>query len=295
MKRRNFVTGSLLFVGGCSAATQTRSTQSRVTMPKKLRFAVTDAKGLEELQRDYEPFRAALEEVLETNIEFFPVENLIAAAPAMLAGEMDFAWAGPSEYVVLRARAQAVPVVTLQRQNYRTVIAVYAGSGIQSLADLKGKTLDVWQLGAAASHLGAVKMLIDAGVNPLEVKIIEPDDDGRLARLKTGKVDAASRALSRYLAALKEEGLSAKDYPVLAQGPLLPGDVFAVSSQISPQVIEVIRSRMLERREKLMQAILAGEELAKRFGGGILSATNDMDYNMIREVYRVIGQSEVIQ
>jgi [ribosomal protein S5]-alanine N-acetyltransferase len=29
-------------------------------MPKKLRFAVTDAEGLEELQRDYEPFRVAL-------------------------------------------------------------------------------------------------------------------------------------------------------------------------------------------------------------------------------------------
>ncbi|MEP0873219.1 PhnD/SsuA/transferrin family substrate-binding protein [Trichocoleus desertorum AS-A10] len=264
-------------------------------MPEKLRFAVTDAKGLEELQRDYEPFRVALEEVLETKIEFFPVENLIAAAPAMLSGEIDFAWAGPSEYVVLRARAQAIPLVTLQRQNYRTVIAVYAGSGIQSLADLKGKTLDVWQLGAAASHLGAVKILINAGVNPLEVKIIEPENDDRLGRLKTGKIDAASRALSRYLATLKEEGLSAKDYPVLAQGPLLPGDVFAVSSQINPQVVEVMRSRMLERREKLMQAIAAREELAKRFRGGTLSIANDTDYNMIREVYRVIGQSEVIQ
>ena len=295
MKRRNFVTGSLLFVGGCAAATQTRSTQSRVTMPEKLRFAVTDAKGLQELQRDYEAFRATLGAVLETEVEFFPVENLIAAAPAMLAGEIDLAWAGPSEYVVLRARAQAIPIVTLQRQNYRTVIAVYAGSGIQSLADLKGKTLDVWQLGTAASHLGAVKMLIDAGVNPLEVKIIEPDDGGSLVSLKTGKIDAASRALSRYLATLKEEGLSAKDYPVLAQGPLLPGDVFAVSSQISPPVVDLIRSRMLERREKLMQAIWSGKELAQRFEGGTLGAANDTDYNMIREVYRVIGQSEVIQ
>lgn len=295
MKRRNFVTGSLLFVSGCSVATQTRSTQPRVTMPEKLRFAVTDAKGLQELQRDYEAFRVTLGAVLETEVEFFPVENLIAAAPAMLAGEIDLAWAGPSEYVVLRARAQAVPIVTLQRQNYRTVIAVYAGSGIQSLADLKGKTLDVWQLGTAASHLGAVKMLIDAGVNPLEVKIIEPDDGGSLVSLKTGKIDAASRALSRYLATLKEEGLSAKDYPVLAQGPLLPGDVFAVSSQISPPVVDLIRSRMLERREKLMQAIWSGKELAQRFEGGTLSAANDTDYNMIREVYRVIGQSEVIQ
>lgn len=264
-------------------------------MPERLRFAVTDAKGLEELQRDYEPFRVALAEVLETRIEFFPVENLIAAAPAMLAGEMDLAWAGPSEYVVLRARARAIPIVTLQRLNYRTVIAVHADSGIQSLADLTGKTLDVWQLGAAASHLGAVKILLDAGVNPLDIKIMEPDNDGNLTRLKTGEIDAVSRSLSRYLATLKEEGLSEQDYPILAQGPQLPGDVFAVSSQIAPQVIETIRSRMLEHQEKLMQAILSAEELRKRFSGGLLSPASDADYDMIREVYRAIGQEEVIQ
>ena len=48
-------------------------------MAKKLRFAVRDVKRIEELQQDYEPLRKALEEVLETKIEFFPVDNYFLA------------------------------------------------------------------------------------------------------------------------------------------------------------------------------------------------------------------------
>jgi phosphonate transport system substrate-binding protein len=294
MKRRNFIWYSLLWVAGCSNAISIRSSEPTTPIPDKLRFAVTDAEGLEELQRDYEPFRVALEEVLATKIEFFPVESLVAAAPAMLSGELDLAWAGPSEYVVLHSRAQAIPVVTLQRHNYHTVIVVHANSGIKSLTDLPGKTLDVWQMGAAASHLGAVKILIDAGINPAEVKIIERSNDRSLTSLKTGETDAASRPFSRYLTMLQEEGLSDAEYKVLSQGPPLPGDVFAVAEQLGTQVNQAIGSRMLEHQDQLMQASLSSAELAKRFKGGTLGVANDADYDIIREVYRAIGQEEVI-
>lgn len=117
MKRRNFIWYSLLFTSGCTVAsdfgTQT-SNQSLKNVPKQLKFAVTDVKGMENLERDYGAFRAALEDVLDIKIDFFPVENFIAAAPALQLGKVNLALAGPSEYIILNARAKAVPCVSIR-------------------------------------------------------------------------------------------------------------------------------------------------------------------------------------
>ncbi|MBW4644182.1 MAG: PhnD/SsuA/transferrin family substrate-binding protein [Goleter apudmare HA4340-LM2] len=293
MKRRNFLSSSLLFVAGCSAVTGTRSSPSQVNIPNKLRFSVTDAKGIKELQRDYEPFRAALEKILETKIEFFPVENILATVPAMLSGQVDLTWAGPSEYVVLHARAQAKPVVRLNRLKYHTVIVVSAKSPIKSLNDLQGKTLDVWRMGGAAGHLGAIELLLDAGVQPSEVKTIALDKSS-LQPLKNGAVDAQSMSLVEYKNRLKVDKFSESEFLLLAQGPPLPGDVFAVSSQLEPQVTTAIGSRMLKQQDQLMQAILSVEALTK-FQGTTMTTAIDEDFDMIRKAYRAIGQEKVIQ
>ncbi|AFY31484.1 PhnD/SsuA/transferrin family substrate-binding protein [Calothrix sp. PCC 7507] len=293
MKRRKFLWSFLLFAAGCSAATNTHSSTSQVKIPEKLRFSITDAKGIKELQGNYEPFRAALEKVLETKIEFFPVEDILATAPAMLSGQVDLTWAGPSEYVILRARAQAKPVVRLERLNYNTVIVVSAKSKIKSLKDLKGKTLDVWRMGGAASHLGAVELLVDAGIQPSEIKIIALNTSS-LQKLKTGAVDAQSMSLAEYRNRLKVDKLSESEFLLLAQGPPLPGDVFAVSSQLESQITEAIGSRMIKQQDLLLQAILSVEALAK-FQGATMTAAIDADFDMIRRAYQAIGQEKVIQ
>lgn len=294
MKRRNFLGYSLLFLAGCTTTGQIGTSSSGITLPKKLRFAVTDARGLKELQRDYDPFRVVLEDILETKIEFFPVENAMAAAPAMLEGALDLAWAGPSEYVVLHSRARAKPIITLKRPDYRTVIVVYKNSEFQSIADLKGKTIDIWKFGTTASHLGAVKILVDAGLQPSEFKLVTSESQS-LQRLKTGEIDAMARPLNRYQSILQKERKSTEEYPLLAEGPSLPGDVFVISHQMEPKVSEFIGSRMLENRDRLLEAILSSTELADRFRGSTLEVASDADYDLVRDAYRAIGQEEIIQ
>jgi len=297
MKRRSLIWYSLLFVAGCSAARNNDNGSqgnSAVPMPEKLRFAVTDVKGLEELQEDYEPFRATLEEVLATKIEFFGVDNYFEAASALQVAKLDIAWAGPSEYVVIRARTNAVPLVTISRAGYYTVIAVARDSGIKSLADLKGKTVDMWKLGSNAAHLGTVKLLIDAGLDPqLDFETVMSRND-RIEGLKNGEIDAWGRPAHKYKAALKKTGASESDYPLIAQGPLLPGDILVVSSHLDPDLVAEIRTRILSHQEKLLASIVSVKALAK-FKNAKMIAAKDSDYDMIREVYRAIGQGDFLQ
>ena len=139
MKRRNFLWYSLLFVAGCTAGTN--SPTGGGSSAEALRLAVTDVQGQEDLERDYGPFRLALEEALERPVEFFPVDSYTEAVPALQLGLVDLVLTGPSEYVLIRTRTNAVPLTAITRPNYHAAIAVSSKSDIKSLAELKGKTI----------------------------------------------------------------------------------------------------------------------------------------------------------
>ncbi len=297
MKRRNFITYSLLFLTGCTTATTTSNDKKPIARLKKLRFAVTDTSGLEELEQNYGQFKDSLQEVLKTDIEFYPVPNYTAAAPALLQNQVDFVWAGPSEYVILRSRAKAIPVIALTRPRYYSVIAVRADSGIKSLAQLKGKTMAVTNLGSTGSYFGSIRLLIEAGLNPqsdFKVVVFKDKTQGQksLEALTNGEVDAWGVVIYRYEQYLQDRGLSQKDFPIIAQGPLLPNDIFIVNSQLPPESIDTIRAQMLANKDKLMESIIAVES---KFKGGSLVAAKDSDYDMIRQVYRAIGQGAYIE
>lgn len=129
-----------------------------------IRFAVTDIDGAESLQREFGPFKAAFEKVADVKVQFFAVSGRTAAVEAMAAGQVDFVLTGPAEYVVFKARTQAVPVVGWQRPDYFSQVAVLANGPIKSVADLKGKTISFGEIGSTSQHLGPAQALADFGL-----------------------------------------------------------------------------------------------------------------------------------
>ncbi|HAZ49111.1 MAG TPA: phosphonate ABC transporter substrate-binding protein [Cyanobacteria bacterium UBA11371] len=289
MRRRNLLLYSLLFIAGCTSVTNIPT----VTQPKKLRFTVTDALGMEELQRDYGALQAALKEILQTEIELVPVESYTAAASALQSDQLDFVLTGPSEYVVMRARTNAVPVIGITRPNYRTVICVSANSKIKSLADLKGKKIALWKIGSTSGYLGPTKLLIDAGLNPQsDLKILMLGSKG-LPSLQKGEVDAWGGSAVKYEQFLQEQGLSQSTLPVIAKGPLLPKDLFVASSQLNPEAVKLISSLLIKEQEKIVKSLSFVEE--GKYKTSSLVPVNDDEYDMIRDVYKAIGQGNFVQ
>lgn len=285
MKRRSFLGYFLLFLASCSA-TGHQST-------KKLRFAVTDAVGIEELQ-EYEKFRATLEEVFGIPIEFFPVENIVATVPPMVAGDIDIVWAGPSEYLLLRSRAKAIPLVTIQRPTFHSVIIVRHDSELQTLADLQGKTIDMHRVGSTGSYTGPLKMLLNVGLSPKsDFKIVTPARH-TLQGLKKGEVDALARPFHRYQTILQKEGENESNYRILAKGEKLPGDLLMASAQLNDELVEKLKFRTFKHQDKLIQSIVSVEALASKFKNTSFAIANDADYDIMRDVYQAIGQDEYL-
>jgi phosphonate transport system substrate-binding protein len=296
MKRRHFVGFSLLFVASCSTTVNQSNrnfSNFALSEPETLEFAVTDIQGAEDLQQNYRTFRTVLEEVLEKKIEFFPVDNYIAAAVALQSGQLKLALTGPSEYVIMRARTNAVPIMAITRPDYHSIIAVPANSEIKSAAQLKGKTIAMWEVGSTSGHLGPTKILLEAGLNPQsEFKISMLGKKG-LQALKKGEVDALAIGYTRYKDLLNSDGLSESEFRLIATGQPLPNDLFVASSNLSTAVVEKMRARLVKNQNKLIEALLLGKVNAKYKGAKLVPA-NDSDYNMIREVYQAIGQGNVL-
>ncbi|GAB4555016.1 MAG: phosphate/phosphite/phosphonate ABC transporter substrate-binding protein [Pleurocapsa sp.] len=290
MKRRNFLVYSLLFLVGCSGASISSSPNSNEE-PTKLRFAVTDVQGLEELQRDYESFRTALSEALETEVEFFPVADRTAAAVALQSNQVDIVLTGPAEYVVMRAKTEAVPFIAITRPNYRSVIAVHKNSGIKTLEDLKGKTIAMSDLGSTSGQLGPTKILVDGGLQPetdIEIKMLGDTD---LEAFRNQDVEAWGGSALDYDRFMQAKSLKSEDYPIIKTGALLPSDVFIASSKLDPEYINKIRDAMVANQDKLIGGIVAAEANEKYQGSKLIEA-QDSDYDPIRQAYQAIGVND---
>ncbi|MGB0562046.1 MAG: phosphate/phosphite/phosphonate ABC transporter substrate-binding protein [Spirulinaceae cyanobacterium] len=294
MKRRSLLGYACLFLASCTT-TQTNGSGSNpsVNRPETLRFAVTDVSGEDDLEKDFGAFRQALEDVLEIPVEFYPVDDYLAAAPALLSGEIDIAMAGPSEYLLLRGRAEVVPIVGVTRPDYYTLIVTRADSDVKTLSDLKGKTIAMVSLGATAGHISPMKMLMDAGLAAKgDVEIVMLGREGGLPALLNGEVDAWAAISTVYNTAVSEA--QAEQLVVLEEGENLPPDVFVANPSLGDAFINEIRSKILANQTDLMIALTASEANQKYLDSELVAA-DDADYQTLRETYSALGQGSAIE
>lgn len=261
---------------------------------ENFKLAITDLEGMEELQREFGKFRDVLNKYSGHQFEFFPVNNRTAAVEALKAKRVDFVLTGPAEYVVMRKRTNAIPVIGFSRPDYFSSIIVMADSGITSVKELKGKKVAVGEVGSTSKHLGPMQALADGGLNPLkDVKLSYVDYKVGFAALIRGDVAALGTTTDKFLSMrAKEKSVAPGAFRVIARGPDLPNDVLAAGSHVSNGVIEKIKQVFMAHSQEMVDAILVGEDNQKYKGMQFLPKVKDEDYNYVRSMYKTVGYPE---
>jgi phosphonate transport system substrate-binding protein len=260
-----------------------------------LRLAITDLQGLEELQRDFGAFQQKLSEVSGYDIDFFPVPSRTAAAEALKAKKVDFVLTGPAEYIVIRKRTNAYPVVAFGRPDYFGAIIVMAESGITSPQQLKGKKVAFSDIGSTSGHLAPMQLLADYGIDPrTEVEAIQTSRNIMHEALKRGDVAAIGYNYRSWVngARNKDKSVEPGAFRVIARGPDLPNDILVAGAHVDHAVADKLKKAIVDNSPALVAAITKAEENDKYIGMKFVANVQDEDYTYVRKAYATIGHPE---
>ena len=285
---------TMIFVLLVLAATLAGVPHPGMTATETLRIAVTDIEGLEMLQREFGAFRDLLSAKLGMAVEFYPVPNRTAAVEAVKSHNVDFVLTGPAEYVVFKQLTNAEPIIGFSRPDYYCSLIVLADSGINSVADLKGRKVAIGAVGSTSKHLAPMQILADNGLDPLkDVEVIHTSVDLGWLSLKRGDVAAWGMTTDKFLKLRgKEKDMEPGAFKVIARGPDLPNDVLLAGPHVDPQTVAKVKQVFTRNSAELVQAILEGEDNKKYAGMKFIPTVKDADYTYVRAMYRTIGYSQ---
>ncbi|WP_333843446.1 putative selenate ABC transporter substrate-binding protein [Pelomicrobium sp.] len=133
-----------------------------------LRVSAIPDEAPTELLRKFEPLGKYLEKELGMKIAFVPVTDYAAVVEALAAGRVDLAWLGGFTFVQARLRTgNAIPIVQRQEDEaFTSKFVTGADSGIQGLADLKGRTFVFGSPSSTSGHLMPRYYLMQNGIHP---------------------------------------------------------------------------------------------------------------------------------
>lgn len=289
---RNFTVAVVVTVASALSSVNAMAQQT-------IHFADTGMEGLEQLQVEFGPFRDALSKITGLNVEFYPLQNGALAVEAMKDQDIDFALAGPSEYVLLTSQTKAVPVVGLSRVDYYSEIVVRADSGITDLTGLKGKRVAFDEINSPSGHLGPAVLLAKAGVNPVtEIKPVYTSHAIAFEALKDGDVAAWGTRWVNFNTARDQDagkGSEPEDFRVIARGPDLPGDVLMAGEHVDPAIVAKVKAAFTDPDSAAMlkKALEASPNGESKYAQTIfVTHVKDSDYDYIRHAFKLIGEPQ---
>jgi phosphonate transport system substrate-binding protein len=255
--------------------------------PDKIRFADTGVEGMEELQREFEPFQNAMEEALDIEVEFFAVTDRIVGATALEYDQVDVMLAGPSEYVQINnVVPEAYPFVGVERDEYHAAFIVHEDSDYETLDDIVGTSIAMKDAGSTSGHVGPSSILIEEGYdldNDFDIQLL---DSVRIEAFKNDEVDVLATGIKDYHEMVEEDGED--QYRLLHEGPTLPNDVFIASPELPEEFVDEMKQAMMDAQDELIASILETGENDKYMEAEFVEAA-DSDYDQMREAYEVLG------
>jgi len=250
-------------------------------------------------QATQERFRPLTRHLTEkTGIEFVAVPvNTEDFAERFARGEFQFTHTNSLLYIILKEQHRLQLLAAEKRGRYGarsagTLIA-RKGSGIETLADIRGKRLVFGPVMAPTGYLAQYDLMLRNGIDPEKDLAFYTIPSGSFKHEKLvygvyfGQYDVAA-APALDLEVMAAEGkITADDFVVLGQSPLIPYCTFGAAETVDAAIVAKVQQALLEltpqdvvevdgeKRKVLKSAWIDGFE-----------ALLDSDYDPIRDMAR---------
>ena len=258
---------------------------------KVLRMGLIPADDAEEMLRDYEPVKQYLSQELGIPVEIQVTSDYTAAIEAMRSKHIDMAWFGPFSYIIAANVADAEAIVNGVRRSdgksdYHSIIVTRADSGINSLADLKGKSFAFVDPASTSGNLIPRKMLIENGINPdkdFSLSYYAGTHNSVEYAIANKKVDAGADSDNTYARMADAGEIDPKVNKIIYTSPSIPGSPIAVRGDIPEEFKQRIKDALMNMNEQTIHQVNGWGDIAR------YQAVSDSDYDIIRETARTLG------
>src|SRR5262245_8367853 len=160
-----------------------------------LRLAMIPSTDPGKIVRESQPLVNYLEKETGSRVELVVPTNYAAVVEAIANDQVDIAYLGGFTFVQASKRAGVMPLVQRERdQNFHSVFITQPGSGINSLADLKGHSFAFGDVNSTSGHLMPAYYVRAAGIDPngLGKTLYAGGHDTTALAVANGKVHAGA-------------------------------------------------------------------------------------------------------
>ncbi len=258
---------------------------------KDLVMALVPSRQSDVIQTQADNIAVFLSKETGYNIKAVVVKSYAAVGEGMGAKNIDIGWVGPLDYVVSNKKFGVYAITGSVRAGvlgYPALITARADSGINTLADLKGKTIILGDELSASSNLYPRAALIEAGLKPdVDVKVNKITNQSAIA---IGVIEKAGDAGAFYSDARTNKEVTDKypnvltDTKVIYKSPLIPADPQIVRKDLNAGQVKKIFAAML----KLSGDTNGKQYIKDLFTIDALAPIKDSDYEGLRKVIQAV-------
>ena len=214
-----------------------------------LRVSAIPDEAPTELLRKFEPLGAYLEQELGMKVQFTPVADYPAVVEALASDRLDLAWLGGFTFVQLHLKTgNAVPLVQREQDAEFTSKFITANPGVNSLADLKGKTFAFGSISSTSGSLMPRYFMLQDGIQPESFfsRIgYSGAHDATAAWVQAGRVDAGVLNASVWDKLVATGKVDTDKVRVFATTPTYYDYNWTVRGTLDPALAEKIRQAFL--------------------------------------------------
>jgi phosphonate transport system substrate-binding protein len=264
---------------------------------KVLRVGFVPAEDAQQVMQNAQPIVDILQKQLGMEIQPFVAADYTGVVEALRVNKLDVAFLTPASYVLAKNEANVKVILKSERKgiaSYYAAIITRAGSGIQRLEDLRGKT---FAFGDALSTTGNIfprKMFKERGIDPVrdfKQILYSGGHDATVLAVLNGKVDAGATyanspdgddtAWMRYL----KNPEDMNKIRAIAFSEPIPADNLVINGNLDETIAKKVEEIFLQ---------LSGDPKGKQMMRDLYQIdgfvpASDRDYDSVRQAFDIAG------
>lgn len=215
-------------------------------------------------------------------------------------GEFAFTHTNSLLYILLKERYNLTLLASEKRGNFGSrsggAIIARKGSGITELSQIKGKRFAFGPMLAPTGYLAEYDLMLRSGIDPEKDLGAYTIPSGSFKHEKLiygvlfGEYDVSAATLLDLETMTKEGKITADDFTILAQTPLIPYCTFGAAAKADPDLVAKVRKALLELKAT-DTAEVDGEKLKVLKAAWIdgYEELTDKDYDSVREMAKRVN------